>query len=137
MFGITDIAAGWLRLTLYSGFKSKSFYVSYLSDFINEMNYLLDVTMADTDVRRIMLDGEGQELYLTAWVEQYKDKLHLVWEEYDKKGNLKSKMYVFNRTKFINHFNRIFKNIEKQYYESFDWETYADRMDKEMEENGQ
>lgn len=30
----------------------------------------------------------------------------------------------------------MFKNIKEKYYTDFDWETYAERMDKEIEENG-
>lgn len=136
MFTITDIEAGWLKLTLYKGFKKREFWVSYLTDFIGEMRYLLDVTIGDQDVRRIMLDGEGQELYLTAWKDQYSNKLYLVWEYYNKKGKRKCDLFEFNTTKFINHFNRIFNNVSEDYYGHFDWETYAEAMDKEIEENG-
>lgn len=132
MFNITGIEAGWLKLTLYKGFKKREFWVSYLTDFIKEMRYLLGVTIGDEDARRIMLDGEGQELYITAWRDQYTDKLYLIWEHYNKKGKRKCELFEFNATKLINHFNRIFNNVSEDYYSHFDWETYAEMMDEEI-----
>ena len=114
---IAENSIGWLRFIL----EDKSFNVSYLSDFIEEMRELLDLhddCTHDKEVHRIYLDGEGNDLYLTAWRE-YRT-LYVVWENYNEEDKADLKIMQFNYNDFMKEFNDKFETIKKNYYSLFD-----------------
>jgi len=114
---IAENSIGWLRFIL----EDKSFNVSYLSDFIEEMRELLDLHddyTHDKEVHRIYLDGEGNDLYLTAWQEYY--TLYIVWENYNEEDKSDVKIMQFNYNDFMKEFNDKFETIKKNYYSLFD-----------------
>ena len=116
---IAENSMGWLKFIL----EDKSFNVSYLSDFIEEMRELLDLSddyKHDKEVHRIYLDGEGKDLYLTAWRE-YKT-LYIVWENYGEEDKADLKIMQFNYNDFMKEFNDKFETIKKDYYNLFDYD---------------
>jgi hypothetical protein len=108
---ITDIHSGWLKFTV----ENHSFYVSYLSDFNDDMNDLLDLPNGDIAIKRIMLDGEGKELYLSAW--RVYDELFIVWEEYSNSRILD--IMQFQYEEFKTAYEAQFKINEQKYNKHF------------------
>lgn len=114
---IREKAIGWLDLTI----KDKTFTVSYLSDFINDMQILLDLndSCRDMKVNRTYLDGEGIDLYLTAWKS---DKhLMLAWEVWE--DDLSIELMQFNYQEFVEEFNQKFEVVRDVYFKQFDLDS--------------
>jgi hypothetical protein len=113
---IPETAIGWLYLTI----NDNKFCVSYLSDFYKEMEKLLTFSenTYDMQANRIYLDGEGKDLYLTAW--RHDNLLFIVWEcETDE---LVTELMKFDYDDFLNEFNKNFEVIREDYYTRFDWD---------------
>jgi hypothetical protein len=109
-------AIGWLDLTI----DDHKFTVSYLSDFKREMEELLSLPYISTwDTRRIILEGEGPTLYLTAWRRETAG-FYLIWEEYF--TSLEENIFVLkypNYEEFKRLYQQAFKKVEKLYEEKF------------------
>lgn len=117
---IPEDRIGWLWLTI----ENKSFEVSYLNDFINDMKNLLtsdDDNHNDTEVHRVYFDGEGEDLYLTAWKEL--DTLYIVWEHYGKEDKSDLKIMQFNYNDFVKEFNDKLEAAKDVYYKKFDFDS--------------
>lgn len=112
---------GWLTF----GIEDKVFEVSYLSDFINEIKDLLDFNKEDlsTKVKRIYLDGEGTDLYLTAWMDL--KEIFIVWEEWTDDVDLK--IFRFNFEEFKSEFEKQFDKIRDIYFEKFDLDSILEK----------
>jgi hypothetical protein len=120
---IPEKSIGWIYLTI----NSNRFCVGYLSDFIESMKKLIkfDNNEWNHKVNRIYLDGEGKDLFLTAW--KHENILFVVWESED--DNLKVELMQFDYNDFVNEFNTKFELIKENYYTRFDWDSMNDKND--------
>jgi len=73
-----------------------------LTDFKNEMEYLLDLPEDPKEVKRICIDGEEIDLYLTAW-RVYND-LFIIWEEWT--DICEMHIMQFNYDDFVESYNK-------------------------------
>lgn len=120
MFNITDVKYGWLTLHI-SDF---NFVCSYLTDVKYELEKILHLRDdIYSDVCRLCFDGEGPELFLTCFVEEYgQERLHIMWEEYDRYGNNKMRQFIMPYESFCDEVNKWFENNEKYYHDNFGYE---------------
>lgn len=130
MFNISNINAGWLKLRV----GDKEFHASYLTDVKEELDYLFDFESCaiknDTNVRRIHVDGEGVDLYLTAW--KIFDQLIVVWE--DDVDNPNSPLFDvdifhFNYEEFMQKYYDIWDNVIEDYNKYFKYDHFLDVID--------
>lgn len=77
LFDISNVQFGWLTMSL----SGKIFIVSYLTDFLENMKAILNLS-DENDCVRLYFDGEGIDLYLTCYLHPYKNRIFIVWEEY-------------------------------------------------------
>lgn len=121
---IQPYGIGWLDFTI----QDKTFHVSYLSDFIEDMRGLLvfgkDKDYNPCEVHRTYFDGEGIDLYITTWIDL--DSLFLTWEHYNKHGELDIKTFRFDYDKFMKVFENEFSRVKDLYYTIFN----LDSLDK-------
>jgi hypothetical protein len=66
-----------------------------------------------------MLDGEGVELYLTAW--RVYDKLFIVWEVWT--DDISTNIMQFDYNEFVNEYNTQFDLIKEVYMTHFDLDS--------------
>lgn len=70
-----------------------------------------------------VLMGEGPELFLTCFVEEYgQERLHIMWEEYDRYGHNKMRQFIMPYESFCDEVNKWFENNEKYYHDNFGYE---------------
>lgn len=136
MIKITNIKNGWLTLTINDGKNKKSFYVSYLDNFILIMNNFLSLENNDyqgnRSIRRIYFDGEGHDLYLTGIREYYGDNFYIVWEQYEKEPI--TCLFQFDFDEFKEAFEKEFARVSVSYYKNFDWDTICAREEELMDD---
>lgn len=111
MIKVTDMENGWLTLHI----NDKSFGVSYLTDFKGAMDMVLKLSDGDQEVNRMLFDGEGLDLYLTAW--RYYEKLFIVWEVDD--GEFKPEIMIFDYEKFMDDYEVMLEGIADNYRKDF------------------
>src|SRR5690606_766323 len=99
-----NIQGGWMDFSI----NNHTFCVSYLTHFDEEMEYLLDLPNDDIKVKRIYIDGEGVDLYLTAW--RVYDDLFIVWEEW--RDDVKTYIMRFKYDEFIEVYNKAFNAVK-------------------------
>jgi hypothetical protein len=109
MIDVSNFGYGWLDLQL----KNKTFRVSYLTDVKSELDKLFNLSNGELDVKRSYFDGEWRGLYLTAW--KAYNTLFITWEEEGEDVDV----LKFDFNEFIKHYNNIWKDIEKDYYNLF------------------
>lgn len=111
MINITNIKCGWLCLSL----ANNKFYASYLTDVIYELDSLIDKCSVEKPTK-IYIDGEGKDLYLTAWL-NYDDKIIIIWEEYSNSELLH--IMKFDYEEFKNQYEQLKERIKEDYNENF------------------
>ena len=111
MIKVTDMKHGWLTLHI----NNKSFTVSYVTDFKRAMEMVLKLSYGDQEVNRMLFDGEGLDLYLTAW--RHYDRLFIVWELDD--SNFKPEVMVFDYGEFMVDYKVMLSDIEDNYMKDF------------------
>ena len=116
MIKISEIKFGWLTLEI----NDFSFIVSYLSDVIEDMNYLLGLSdeytyRNGTESRSIFLDGEGTILKLSIMKYEFEDEALFTWWQDDKSPNI----FIINFKDFVNEWQKCIKEIEVDYYNEF------------------
>lgn len=125
MFNITDIEAGWLNLHI----GNKKFQASYLTNVKEELDYLFNFESAFKNdnilVRRIYIDGEGDDLYLTAW--KTYDKLTIIWEHADfDNPEYNIVVLYFDYNDFMKKYNEVWNNIMGDYNKNFKYDDLED-----------
>lgn len=111
-----NIYAGWMDFSI----NNHTFCVSYLTHFDKAMKYLLDLPNDDRKVKRIYIDGEGIDLYLTAW--RVYDDLFIVWEKWE--DNVETHIMKFKYGEFIEAYNNSFNAIKDIYQTHFECGLY-------------
>ena len=111
MIKVTDMEHGWLTLHI----NNESFYVSYLTDFKKAMDMVLKLSDGDQEVNRMLFDGEGLDLYLTAW--RYYEKLFIVWEVDD--DEFKPEIMIFDYEEFMGDYRVMLEGIADNYRKDF------------------
>lgn len=111
-----NIYAGWMDFSI----NNHTFCVSYLTHFDEEMEYLLDLPNDDKKVKRIYIDGEGVDLYLTAW--RVYDDLFIVWEEW--RDDVKTYIMRFKYDEFMEVYNKAFNAVKDVYQTHFECGLY-------------
>ena len=91
MIEIKNIYAGWLTFEFHYGEVSQLFTVSYLSDFRDDMDYLLGINrngehkeyiykyQNGMESRAIMLDGEDTALKLSIMKDEFEENIVITW----------------------------------------------------------
>lgn len=133
MINLTDISSGWATLRL--GYCS--FDISYLSDIKYEMDYLLDILDSeDNDVKKIILEGEGQgDLSLIAHLtfedlnnysktsekkdENYGYVLNIIWQRILGDYNNSITLLKFPFDEFKDEYERLMLSIKDDYIKNF------------------
>ncbi len=116
LINITNIKHGWLTLII----DGNKFTASYLSDVKEELDKLFNLPDNDLNVNRIYLDGEGKDLYLTAW--RVFDRVTIVWELDGDKPMIKT--INADYSKIIKEYNLLWRNIGEDYKNNFSLENY-------------
>ena len=116
MFNITDVEAGWLTLHI----NDDEFVCSYLTDVEYELRKILE--LLNNDVCRIEFEGEGPMLYLTCFMEPYRDVLHIIWEQYGKGVIPHIKHIETPYNLFCDSIVDWFNNNRKYYHDNFGYE---------------
>lgn len=114
MVNIKDIKHGWLTFLI----ENKSFRVSYLTDIKQELFKFMDLTHAEDSVKRVLLDGEGKDLYLTAWLD-WRENIVIVWETDKDDVSDERNIFILNFDEFKQELLSIFKENEELYNEQF------------------
>ena len=119
MFNITDVECGWLTLHI-SDFE---FVCSSITDVKYELEEVLHLRDdVYSEVCRLHFDGEGPELFLTCFVEEYGEKrLHIMWEEYGN-NNDRIEQLIVPYEPFCNEIKKWFDDNEEYYYDNFGYE---------------
>ena len=111
MIKVTDMEHGWLTLHI----NSKQFCVSYLTDFKKAMDILLNLSEIDQEIKRIYFDGEGLDLFLTAW--RCNGRFFIVWELDDSDSS--PEVMVFNYGEFMDEYEVMLEGIAENYRKDF------------------
>lgn len=115
MINIDNIHCGWLRLNI----GGLTFNCSYLTDVLEDLNKLFNCDKdSDEQPRKICLDGEGKDLYLTAW-KSYNNFI-IVWEEeFDADIELLVHCFIFDCRQFHRQWSKLKEEIVKTYKREF------------------
>jgi hypothetical protein len=112
---IARIGHGWLTFFI----NNHPARVSYIVNFKLLMKDLRDI---GGDIRRINLDGEGVDLYLTSWlvynVDTGIDDIYILWENWESDVP-EFIMFKCDYSKYKEIYNDEFARIEKKYDENF------------------
>lgn len=111
MIKVTRMQYGWLTLHI----NERAFGVSYLSAFKEEMDDLLNLPYDNMTVNRILLDGEGIDLYLTAW--RLFDILVIVWEVATDIPRIDTMIFDYNE--FMKDYKVMWDEIKDNYQRDF------------------
>lgn len=88
MIEVNSMAYGWIHFVLKDNNSEMRFNVSYLSDFRDEIDYLLgtgdkdhyyDYDNLDMESRAVDLDGEGTLLKLSIMKHRFEDEICFTW----------------------------------------------------------
>lgn len=111
MIDIVNIKHGWLTLEI----THNKFTISYLTDVLHELDYLIDYC-GENCPNTILLDGEGKDLHLTAWL-TWDSKIIIVWEEYSDSDLLH--IIKFDHKEFKKQYEELKERIIDDYNENF------------------
>lgn len=117
MIEVKNISCGWLSFYLKDEFSEINFVVSYLTDFMDEIDYLLDFSFDDSDVdsKATLLDGEGTDLYLCSYKYVYDNEFFIMVRR-DKTPPV---VMAFNYDRFKNEWENIKNDIMESYEKDF------------------
>lgn len=119
--------AGWLSFGITDGINTNRFCVSYLCDFMDDIDYLLGCNDKDykydnyeIENRSIYLDGEGTLLILSIIKHEYDDELTLVWRLNDETPRVMNFNYENLKSEWIKTRNEIKDDYKIHFLMNFD-----------------
>ncbi len=117
MIKVLSIAYGWLVFEITDGVHSMKFQDSYLDDFVEEIDYLLEFDFNDTEIdsKAIVLDGEGVNLYLVSFKDMLEDNFYITWKRNDEYPVTMS----FNYEEFVKEWKKTKELIKDDYKKHF------------------